>query len=36
MSGDGNFTAKIAYAILAFGACVLALRAYDWYYEWPW
>ena len=36
MFGDGEFTAKIAYAILAFGCCVIALRVVQWYYDWPW
>ena len=36
MYGDGQFTARIAYAILLFGGCILAVRLLQWYTDWPW
>ena len=40
MSGDGDFTSKIAYTIIVVAGLILAFRVatyyYDWYYDWPW
>lgn len=37
MFGSGDYTAKIAYAIIGFGLCILGLQALErWYTDWPW